>query len=125
RTSPIRTDMTCASRVQRTLPKRRCWQKLMIPRTMPSTEMTFLLALFAGILCLIAGLLLTRFNWRSDVPPYGRHSKSFDVALNPAKYAGADVVPLIRTLNALGGILLAVAVLALIWEGLAPSAKRL
>lgn len=83
---------------------------------MDLTERIFLTGLLGGILCLVTGLLVTRFNWRDEVPQYRRSTTIFDVVMHPDRYAHVRMVPLIRMLNAVGGILLLLAMLALLWQ---------
>ena len=43
----------------------------------------FMLLLFGGILFLVGGLFLTRLTWRTDVEPFRRRSRPFQIALHP------------------------------------------
>jgi hypothetical protein len=81
-----------------------------------TTETVFVTALLGGIALLVAALAVVRFNWRKDVPPFGRHSNSLDIAVHPDRYAVPKALPLIRTLSFLGGSLIAVAVATLVVE---------
>jgi hypothetical protein len=74
---------------------------------MITTEDAFLILLFPGILALLAGVGLTRFYWRPDIPPYGRRTRFLDVTLHPEKYAKDAPLNVIRSLNLVGAILLA------------------
>ena len=57
----------------------------------------------------LAGLLLTRLQWRSDIPPYGRQTRSLDVALHPDRYAKDAPLRAIQILTVVGASLLACA----------------
>jgi len=76
---------------------------------MIATEAAFLGFLFAGLISLLAGVGLTRFHWRTDIPAYGRQTSSLDVALHPEKYAKGAPIRAIQCLNLIGAILLACA----------------
>ena len=65
-----------------------------------------MLLLFGGILFLVGGLFLTRLTWRTDVEPFGRRSRSFQIALHPENFATADRLREIRLLNFVGALLL-------------------
>jgi len=66
----------------------------------------YLVLLIGGILFLVGGLFVTRLTWRTDVEPYGRRSRFFQIALHPENFAKADRLPTIRVLNLVGGLLL-------------------
>jgi hypothetical protein len=66
----------------------------------------YLLLLIGGILFLVGGLFVTRLTWRTDVEPFGRRSRLFQIALHPEDFAKADRLREIRVLNAVGGLLL-------------------
>jgi len=66
----------------------------------------YLLLLIGGILFLVGGLFVTRMTWRTDVEPFGRRSRLFQIALHPENYANADHLGKIRFLNLVGGLLL-------------------
>jgi len=76
-------------------------------------EAIFLTAMLSGIVPVVAGVVITRLNWRPDVPPYSLRTRSLDVLMHPERYALPKVLFLIRTLNAVGLLLLAIAVLAI------------
>jgi len=69
-------------------------------------EVLFLLLLVAGILFLVRGLFVTRLTWRSDVEPFGRRSRLFQIALHPENFATAERLREIRLFNLVGGLLL-------------------
>jgi hypothetical protein len=79
-------------------------------------QQTFLIAWLLGILVLVAGLFVTRLNWRSDIAPYGRHSPTFDIVFHPEKYAHPESLAKIRALTWLGLALLLIGLGALIGE---------
>jgi len=81
-----------------------------------STEATYLALLFSGITALVAGVVLTRFHWRPDIPPYGRRTNSLHVLLHPEQYVQDAPLRAIQTLNAAGGLLLTGAVGILAYE---------
>ena len=70
------------------------------------TSALFLLLLFGGILFLVGGLFLTRLTWRTDVEPFGRRSRLFQIALHPENFAEAERLHEIRLLNIVGALLL-------------------
>lgn len=70
-------------------------------------QSTFLATWITGVLALVAGLFLTRLHWRSDVPPFGRHSRVLDILLHPDQYARPEAQRGIRVLVGLGILLLA------------------
>ena len=65
-----------------------------------------MLLLLGGILFLVGGLLLTRLTWRTDIAPFGRRSRAFQIALHPENFAKPIRLREIRILNACGGLLL-------------------
>lgn len=69
----------------------------------------FLIFLNLGIACLASGLFFTRKSWRTDIAPFGRDSRPFQIALHPERYAGPGHLPLIRALNITGAVALFVA----------------
>jgi hypothetical protein len=69
----------------------------------------FILLLLGGILFLVGGLFVTRLTWRTDVQPFGRRSRFFQIALHPENFAKADRLREIRLLNLVGGLLLCAA----------------
>ena len=77
---------------------------------MSTTEAAFLSLLFAGILALLAGLMLTRIHWRPDIPPYGRQTQFLDVALHPERYVRDAPLRAIRSLTLAGALLLGAAI---------------
>jgi hypothetical protein len=83
-----------------------------------TTEQLFLVALFSGIIALVCGMLLIRANWRGDVVPFGRHSRTLDILLHPEKYARPELLRVIRTLNWMGLAFLLIAVGLLIHEAI-------
>ncbi len=93
-------------------------------REMNVRETAFLVLLLLGILALLCGVLWTRLNWRPDIPPYGRHTRSLDVTLHPARYAAPHSLPAIRILNVIGAVLLAGATVVLIREVLSSITGR-
>lgn len=74
----------------------------------------WLAMLLGGNLLLVAGLFLTRLNWRPDVEPFGRGSPILQILIHPERFATPSRLRMIRMLNLLGSVLLfgAVAVLA-------------
>jgi hypothetical protein len=79
-------------------------------------EAMFVTTWLAGIVSLVSAMFVARLRWRNDVPPFGRHSQVFDIALHPEKYAAVEALPLIRRLGLLGAALMAIGVLMLAWE---------
>jgi len=72
----------------------------------------YLLFLGLGIACLVGALFITRQTWRTDIEPFGRRSRLFQIALHPQRFATPDRLTAIRLLNLIGTgfVLLAVAV---------------
>ena len=66
----------------------------------------YLLLLIGGILFLVGGLFVTRLTWRTDIEPFGRRSRLFQIALHPENFAKANRLLQIRFLNLIGGLLL-------------------
>jgi hypothetical protein len=66
----------------------------------------YFLLLFGGILFLVGGLFVTRMTWRTDVEPFGRRSRLFQIALHPENFAKVDRLREIRLLNLIGALLL-------------------
>ena len=83
---------------------------------MSAPEVVFLSLLAGGISSLLAGLLLTRFHWRPDLPPYGRGTRLLDVALHPETYAQDAPFLTIRSLTVAGALLLVGAVIIVGYE---------
>jgi hypothetical protein len=83
---------------------------------MITTATAFLVFLFSGLFCLLAGVGLTRFYWRKDIPPYGRHTRSLHVALHPEDYVKDAPIRVIRCINLIGAILIASAAGVTIYE---------
>ena len=81
-------------------------------------QSTFLILLGAGIAAIVAGRLWTRVNWRSDLPPYGRDTRSSDLLLHPDRYVNAPSVGVIRLFNLAGAVFVAGAVCVLVYEAL-------
>ncbi len=82
------------------------------------TQAVFLAAMMLGVLLLIAGLGVTRLNWRRDIAPFSRKTRFIDVCLHTEKYAQPEVVPRVRVLNTLGLLFLVIAAAALLREAL-------
>lgn len=82
---------------------------------MRATEAVFLTLVFTGVLALLASMILTRAYWRQDIPPYGRQTRFLDVTLHPERYAKDAPFGVIRSLTAVGTVLLACAVAAVAW----------
>jgi hypothetical protein len=72
--------------------------------------------LLSGNLLLVAGLFLTRLNWRPDVEPYGRGSPFLEILIHPERFATPGRLRTIRMLNLLGCVLIFGAVALLICE---------
>jgi hypothetical protein len=76
----------------------------------------FLVFLAAGILCLVGGLLITRLTWRSDIEPFSRRSRFFQIALHPERYASPSRLSVIRWLNLAGTALILCAVIVVVFD---------
>ena len=81
-------------------------------------EALFLTAVLAGTILLIAGMMVARLNWRSDVPPHSLRTRSADVLLHPESYARPEMCFFVRVLSVLGVVSLLVAVFAIIREAI-------
>ena len=79
-------------------------------------EAAFLILILSGVAILLGGMLWTRLNWRADVPPHGRHTRFLDVTLHPERYAKESALPVIRTLNRVGGLCVAGAIAVLAYR---------
>jgi hypothetical protein len=81
-----------------------------------STERVFLFTLTVGIASLLAALGIARWNWREDIPAFGRKTNVFDVWLNPVRYVKPGTIVLIRLLREGGAGLLLAAVATLLYQ---------
>jgi len=70
----------------------------------------FFVFLGIGIGFLLVGLFLTRQAWRPDIPPYGRRSRLFQIALHPERFATPGRLGTIRALNVVGAVLILCAI---------------
>jgi hypothetical protein len=91
---------------------------------MSTIEAAFFSLLFPGIAALLAGVLLTRLHWRSDIPPYGRGTRFVDVTRHPEKYVTDAPLDAIRRLNLLGALLLAGAAVVVAYQILQVTLSR-
>jgi hypothetical protein len=73
-----------------------------------SAQARYLVSLLAGVACLLAGISLTRVNWRDDIAPFSLRTRTLDVTLHPERYS-ARALGLIRALNCAGAILVSLA----------------
>ena len=87
-------------------------------------EAAFLVLLLLGVVALLAGVMWTRASWRADVPPYGRGTRFLDVTLHPERYARADSLRAIRSLNLVGALSLACAMGLVVFEIVATVVRR-
>ena len=76
-------------------------------------EEVFLTAILSGAVLLVTSFVVARLNWRPDETPYNIRTRSLDVLLRPAKYVRPKVLRTTRSLQALGGLLLLLGMLAL------------
>jgi hypothetical protein len=81
-----------------------------------SPEAVFRGLLLLGIGALVAGVGLTRLHWRSDIAPFGLHTRSLDVMLHPGRYTKGAPLGTIRSLNIAGAMLLAGAAGIVVYE---------
>jgi hypothetical protein len=91
---------------------------------MSRSEGIFLTLLFAGILVLVASLLLIRLHWRGDIAPYGRRTQVVHVVLHPEQYTVDAPLRAIRSLGLLGALLLTGAAIVLVHELVRTSVSR-
>jgi len=80
------------------------------------TEAVFLTLLFAGVAAMVSGVFVTRWNWRPDLPPYGRGTSALRVLLHPEEFTAMPNVAAIRWLNRCGLALVAAAVVVVLVE---------
>ncbi len=80
------------------------------------SQMIFLLSLSAAILALVGALGKARWNWRRDVPPFGRATNVVEVLFQPSLYTERHAVPTVRLLALAGFSFLLVAIAALIYQ---------
>jgi len=83
---------------------------------MSTTQAAFLSLLSLGVAALLTGVMLTRFHWRSDIPPYGRRTRLLNVMLHPEAYATNAPLGAIRGLNIAGALLLGGAAVVVAYE---------
>jgi hypothetical protein len=67
-------------------------------------ETAFLAALLVGIAFLVAAVGTARWNWRTDIPAFGRRTNVLDLLSHPERYAGPGRAPLIRALGVVGAL---------------------
>ncbi len=84
----------------------------------------FMLLLVAGNLTLVSGLYFTRLTWRSDIEPFGRRSRLFQIALHPERFATPARLGLIRCLNLAGALLLTGALAVVVTDIVLSTAQR-
>ncbi|MBM4117947.1 hypothetical protein FJ251_09435 [bacterium] len=82
-------------------------------------EIVFVILLVLGVLAIVAGLVQARRSWRGDQEPYGRAMRKLDVLRRPERYAQDRAVSGIRLLTRFGSLLLAAAVILLLFKLLA------
>ena len=83
---------------------------------MSTSEATFLGLLFSGIAALITGVCLTRVYWRPELPPYGRRTPTVRVLVHPEEYVRGAPLRAIQSLNLVGTLLLAGAIVVVAYE---------
>ena len=81
-----------------------------------NTETAYLILIGGAILARLVGLMLTRMHWRDDIAPYSRGTKFLDVTLHPERYVKGAPLRTIWILNVAGALLLAGAVVVLVYE---------
>ena len=81
-----------------------------------SPETAYLILIGGAILARLVGLMLTRMHWRDDIAPYSRGTKFLDVTLHPERYVKGAPLRTIWILNVAGALLLAGAVVVLVYE---------
>jgi hypothetical protein len=81
-----------------------------------TTETAYLILIGGAILARLVGLMLTRMHWRDDIAPYSRGTKFLDVTLHPERYVKGAPLRTIWILNVAGALLLAGAVVVLVYE---------
>lgn len=79
-------------------------------------EIAFVILLVLGVLAIVAGLFRARQNWRRDQEPYGRATRKLDVLRHPERYAEEHAVGGIQLLARFGGLLLAAAVVLVLFK---------
>ena len=81
-----------------------------------SPETAYLILIGGAILARLVGLMLTRMHWRDDIAPYSRGTKFLDVTLHPERYVKGAPLRTLWILNVAGALLLAGAVVVLVYE---------
>lgn len=79
-------------------------------------QTVFLVSLLAGNISLVGALGAARWNWRKDIPPFGRQSEVADILLHPDRYAAPRAIPLIRVLGLVGSVLLIIVIASLAYQ---------
>jgi len=68
----------------------------------------------AGVLFLAIGVILTKFNWRSDAPRPPYYGVGSDVSIHPERYVNAKALRLVRLFNVIGAALCALDAMLLV-----------
>lgn len=89
-----------------------------------NAQAAFVCLLLLGIVALVAGLVLTRLHWRSDLEPFGRGTRYLPLLLHPDRYVRAAPLRSIRALNLAGVLLIVGAIGVLVAELLRPAIGR-
>ena len=83
---------------------------------MSTLQVAFLTLLALGLAAMLAGTGLTRFHWRSGIPPYSVRTRFLDVAFHPERYAAGAPLRTIRSLNIAGAISIVAALGIAVYE---------
>jgi hypothetical protein len=69
-----------------------------------------------GIAFLVAAVGTARWNWRADIPAFGRRTNVLDVLSHPERYAAPGRAPLIRGLGVVGAFFVLTAAALVLYQ---------
>ncbi len=79
-------------------------------------QTVFLISIFMCIGLWVLAVLISRMNWRPDIEPYTRRTRSFDLLIHPKKYVLQRAVSAVRLLVAIGMLFLLIAIGSLVFQ---------
>jgi hypothetical protein len=86
-------------------------------------ETAYLAALLVGIAFLVAAVGTARWNWRNDIPAFGRRTNVLDVLSHPERYAEPGRASLIRALGVVGALFVLTAAALLVYQWTVDAAR--